>query len=164
VANLAYYFTFEYEKPQNVEVYTRPLANQVEFWREAYEESDLFSVDKEEYLLIWDLRKGSKSYLKVLTGLQKILYIACDCIYSINKLKKLAESYSDKQISEAEVEDILNPLVNAGLMIKEDNNYLSLAISLATYSPKRAILEKLQKVIESFGSVSDDKVVINLNM
>jgi ribosomal peptide maturation radical SAM protein 1 len=163
VANLAYFFTFDYKKLQDVEIYTRPLSEKIEFWQKAYEESDLFFIEREKYLLIWDLRKGSRNHLVVLEGLQKNLYIACDSISSTGKLKIVAECYFNKQISDSEIETSLDSLVNSGLMVKEDNNYLSLAIPLANYSPKKAILEKLQAIIESFENKDEDKVIIDLN-
>jgi hypothetical protein len=45
VANLAYYFSYSYRAPQDVESYTRAVEEQVHAWRVACGESDLFSID-----------------------------------------------------------------------------------------------------------------------
>jgi ribosomal peptide maturation radical SAM protein 1 len=163
VFNLAYYFTFEYNVAQNVESYSKALLEQIRIWREAYAESDLFSVDKEEYLLIWDLRQGFDKHLRVLTDFQKELYVACDQICTTRQLKNLVDSCFAQQISELDIEKILDNFVNDGLMVKDDNSYLSLAIPLGNYSPGAKILKKFQSIIEELGDVCEDKVVVTLN-
>ena len=66
VANLAYFFTFHYKEPRNIQSYIAPIRKSMIAWSEAYATSDLFFVDKGEQLLIWDLRPGTATPLTVI--------------------------------------------------------------------------------------------------
>jgi ribosomal peptide maturation radical SAM protein 1 len=137
VTNLAYYFTFDYKKPQSKCNYTQPLAAQIQLWREISEDSALFYVDKEIALVIYDLRPippaCSDAFKPVhqLAGISRIIYIACDKINTIDRLQQSL----NLEISRPEIEKILQNFIDCGLMIREDNSYLSLAIPLGDYSP-----------------------------
>jgi ribosomal peptide maturation radical SAM protein 1 len=160
VANLAYYFTFEYSQPQDVLSYTQPVVEQIIFWKEKYKTSDLFSVDKGTHLLIWDLRPIAHKPLEILTGLQKNLYVACDRIYTMNQIRQLVERITGTVTSPQEIEDLLQPLVNCGLMIRNHDTYLSLAIPLGDYSPGRAVIEHFLEKVKTFGKPLGDEVII----
>ncbi|HEX6291753.1 MAG TPA: RiPP maturation radical SAM C-methyltransferase [Herpetosiphonaceae bacterium] len=160
VANLAYYFTFEYREPQEVLSYTKPLAEQIVVWRNEYVNSDLFSVDKETFLMIWDLRPIAQKPLTVLTGMQRILYIACDTARNISQLRQVVEEHTGETASATAVEELFQPLLEQGLMLREDHSYLSLAIPLGDYSPKKQVLERFQQVLQTFGQSSGDHIVI----
>jgi ribosomal peptide maturation radical SAM protein 1 len=160
VTNLAYYFTFEYQEPQDVHRYTQPLAEQIAAWQFVYETSDLFSVDKETRLLVWDLRPSAQQPLHILTGLQRVLYLACDRIHTLNQLPSLAKEYSNRIATRQDVEDLLHPLLESGLMLRDEDSYLSLAIPLGDYSPKHAVLKRFQEVVKSLGQVSAGSVII----
>jgi len=162
VADLAYYFTFRYREPQDVESYTKPLVEQLIAWAKAYEQSDLFSVDKATHLLIWDLRPVAHEPLTVLTGLQRVLYSACDRAHTVSQLQQLVEQHSGEAISVQELEELLGPLMERGLMLRESNTYLGLAIPLGEYSPGRPILERFREVARTLGKASEDKIVIPL--
>ena len=56
IANLAYFFVYEYSEERDVLGYTSPLWFEVEKWWNAEEGSDLFYVDNGSHLLIWDFR------------------------------------------------------------------------------------------------------------
>jgi ribosomal peptide maturation radical SAM protein 1 len=160
IANLAYYFTFEYRKPQDVASYTKPVAEQIAAWQEAYETSTLFSVDLDTHLLICDLRPIAHKPLEILTDLQKNLYIACDRIQTARQLQQLIEEHYGKELLVQEIEDLLQPLIKSGLLIKEDSSYLSLAIPLGDYSPKNSELEQFQKIVRAIGNLSGERVAI----
>ncbi|HEY0737385.1 MAG TPA: RiPP maturation radical SAM C-methyltransferase [Herpetosiphonaceae bacterium] len=161
VANLAYYFTFEYRQPQEVLTYTRPLADQIIAWRNQHATSDLFSVDKGSSLLIWDLRPIARQPLTVLRDLQQLLYVACDSARNLNQLRQIVQEHTGAPIATAEVEELLRPLLEQGLMLREDQSYLSLAIPLGDYSPRRSVLERFQEVLQTLGRSSGDHIVIS---
>jgi ribosomal peptide maturation radical SAM protein 1 len=142
VTNLAYYFTFEYSQLQDIDSYTKPVAEQIAVWQEVYETSDLFSVDKGTELLIVDLRPIARKPTQILTGIERVLYVACDRIHTTHQLQQLIKEYSTKEAPAQEIEELLQPLINSGLMIREDQSYLSLAIPLGDYSPSQKVLEK----------------------
>jgi ribosomal peptide maturation radical SAM protein 1 len=156
VTNLAYYFIFDYQKPLSVCNYTQPLATQIQRWHEVYEDSVLFYVDKEIALYIYDLRPTLPTFLDAfkplhqLTGVSRAIYIACDKINTIDRLQQIL----NLDISTQEVEKILQTFIGSGLMIKEDNNYLSLAISLGDYNPS---LKSVSRLLD-FNRVSENPV------
>ena len=146
VANLAYHFTFDYRVPQDVESYTQPVAEQIEDWKAAYPQSTLFSLDTGTTLLICDLRPAAREQLTVLTELQRVLYLACDSAQNLGQLQPLI-----KEPAGANIEELLQPLIARGLMIREDNSYLSLAVPLGEYAPSKAALERFNKLIKPLG-------------
>jgi len=146
VANLAYYFTFEYREPRDVEAYTKPVLEAVVSWQVIHKESELLLGDKDPHtpLLIWDLRPIAQDLLTVLAGLQRALYLACDGIRTVRQLRQVAEQHSGETVSEREIEKLLQPLVEAKLMLRVGNSYLSLAVPLGEYLPRSSVLERVE--------------------
>ncbi len=163
VARLAYFFTFEYAQAQDVASYTQPVAEKIAEWQKIHSTSDLFSVDKGTHLLIWDLRPVAQHPLSVLTGVKRILYLSCDGIRTVRQLQQVIEEQALESISGQQIEEVLHPLVKKGLMLREGNSYLSLAIPLGTYSPARAILERFYETIRQIGKLSEHEIVIPLD-
>jgi ribosomal peptide maturation radical SAM protein 1 len=128
VANLAYFFTFKYRQARDVESYTEPVKEQLNAWKAAHKTSALFSVDKVTNLQIWDLRPIAQQLLVTLTEPQRTLYIACDGIRTLNSLQQVVKEQLDRELSPLEVEEILQPIVEGGLMLREENSFLSLAV------------------------------------
>ena len=129
VANLAYYFTFEYAEARDVESYVRPLAEEVARWKQAYETSDLFMLERSDRLLLWDSRPTAKRRLMALTDKEKFLYQACD---QISSLRQIADAWSKHSGWPTDAEDVrrtLDGFVEAGLMLQQGDSYLSLAVS-----------------------------------
>jgi ribosomal peptide maturation radical SAM protein 1 len=144
VANLAYYFTYQYRSGQNVEEYTRNVLMEWTAWKKHYDSSDLFFVDQGKKLFIWDQRPMATEPLTVLSGLRRDLYIACDSAQSISHLRKIAESYTGKTCSEEEVEKLVEPVMSKHLMMRDGDCYISLAIPVGDYVPKREEFERFQ--------------------
>jgi ribosomal peptide maturation radical SAM protein 1 len=130
LANLAYYFTFEYAEPQDVESYVAPLALALGQWQECHRRSRLYWMEVGERLMIWDRRPAAESSLIVLTGLQRSVYRLCDQIAAPRQLlqwiKSLGESTTKLEL--AEVRAALADCTARGIMIEQDDCYLSLAI------------------------------------
>lgn len=162
IANLAIYFTYEYRERHDVANYTNDLAKQIKVWEENYEYSDLFSVDKGKHLLLWDLRKIAKKPLTVISGIQRILYLACDEVCSLNYLLSILDEYSGAQNCFSKVEDVLQPILDLGLMIREGNSFLSLAVPLGEYSPAEPILQRFHAVLEKIQNSHKDSLCLFL--
>lgn len=157
VANLAYYFFYDYRDPRNVEEYTAELWEELRLWWKNAEESDLFSMKNRESLFIWDFRRAAREPLTVLTEVEKVLYEACDGIQTIGTLATLTQQPT------ADVEGILEPLLRRGLMVRENNSYLSLAVPVGVYQPKTNVLRKLAAVIQRYGRIQNGQIIIPLN-
>ncbi|MDX2041384.1 MAG: RiPP maturation radical SAM C-methyltransferase [Acidobacteriota bacterium] len=132
VANLAYYFTFEYAEPRDVESYVRPVAEEVARWKQAYETSDLFMLEQSGRLLLWDSRPTAKRRLTALTDKEKFLYLACDQVSTARQIADAWSKHSGWPFNQANLEDIrqtLDEFVEAGLMLRQGDSYLALAVA-----------------------------------
>jgi ribosomal peptide maturation radical SAM protein 1 len=148
VNNLAWYFTYDYKLPQEVDEYTAPVLQQVLKWKQSYKSNELFFVEKGKSLYVGDTRPIADSRLTVINDLQKVLYLACDEVTTINELQKIVKEYSVKDVEVDEIEALLEPLLNAGLMIQENNSYLSLAIRAGIHSPSGILSNEFSETIK----------------
>lgn len=121
--NLAYHFAFRYPDGRDVGAYTAPLEREIERWQAVHPDSGLFCADRGEELWIWDLRPDAAEALTVLAGLDRDLYLACD---SVRGLRRLAE---ETAAPAAEIEERLEPLLERGLMVRQGDRVLSLAVA-----------------------------------
>jgi ribosomal peptide maturation radical SAM protein 1 len=160
IKKLARRFVFEYRDPRDVVEYTEPLAIEVAAWQNGYAESDLFFADVGSQLLVWDLRRGAGEPLTVLAGLERQLYLACDACRSLDELTHLAAEATSSHASREAVEGLLLPLVDRGLLVRDGNTFLSLAIPLGDYSPSEAVLDRFHRLVETIGATTDEVVVL----
>ncbi len=155
VSNLAYFFDYDYSEERNVMSYTHDLWHEVNKWWNVETNSDLFSVDNGSHLLIWDLRPVAIQPLTVLTGLQKVLYEKCQVAQTSSELKRSLDSGA-----ESDVESLLDPIVNRGLIVHDQKSYLSLAIPLGVYQPKGVALQKFFETLEKLGQANEMQFTI----
>jgi ribosomal peptide maturation radical SAM protein 1 len=160
VRKLARRFVFEYREPRDVGSYTEALAAEVAAWQRSYEENDLFFADLGSQLLVWDLRRNAHEPLTVLTGLQRQMYLACDACRTLDDLTRLAAEVTGSPATSETVEEALAPLLDRGLMIRDGNSLLSLAIPLGDYSPSEAILERFYALVDAMGTTTNEIVVL----
>ncbi|HEX7155062.1 MAG TPA: RiPP maturation radical SAM C-methyltransferase [Thermoanaerobaculia bacterium] len=148
VRNLAYHFDFKYQQPQDVASYARPLAAALRKWQRDAGTSDLFSIDKGDHLILWDLRPIATKALTVLTGLERLLYLACD---GVTDARQLATTLSR---APEEITALLEPFVARGLILQDGNRYLALAVALGDYSPAQPVIERFHHVVRDLGVAS----------
>jgi ribosomal peptide maturation radical SAM protein 1 len=120
--NLAYHFDFRYADGRDVDAYTAPLAREIERWRQVHGESALVAADRGTELWIWDLRPAAVQALTVLTGVERGVVLACD---GIRGLRRLA---GEIEVPAGEIEERVQPLLDRGLMIRQGDLLLSLAV------------------------------------
>ncbi len=133
--NLAYYFAFDYQEPRDVEAYIQPVLDALVHWGKTHDASALFSKDQDGALQIWDLRPATGDRRHTLTGLARSLYLESDRVRSREQLKRFASSEARGEISGHQIEDLLAPLVEDGLLLRDGPLFLSLAVPLGTYLP-----------------------------
>lgn len=143
--NIAYNFDFDYAVPRDLGGYTAPLASAIDAWKAVHGQSEVIAIDYGSVLLIVDDRKGLPGGSRVLSGLDRELYLKCDGICGIAQLQALAQS-SGEPATRQDMEARLQPLLDAGLMLREGDAYLSLAITLGDYVPTGALKERLQSM------------------
>jgi hypothetical protein len=134
IANLAYYFDYDYREQPAPAGYTAQLAEQVAGWRQSFASSQLIARAQGEgdgrTLVLWDLRAAARRPLTRLTGTARRLYEACDSIRSVPWLRDHAAGEGGA-LSELEVEELAGPLLEAGLMLRDGERLLSLAVAAA---------------------------------
>jgi ribosomal peptide maturation radical SAM protein 1 len=150
LANLAYFFTFDYREPRDLGSYVGPLRKEVRRWRRNWPRHDLFSVDMGESLLIWDLRPAPTALLTVLRGEARILYQACDSITDLRRLRETLNG-GESAPSPETLEARLAPLVARGLLIRDGARYLALAVPLGEYTPPRPAVEHFYGLVDANG-------------
>lgn len=154
VRNLAYHFDFEYQEPRDVASYVRPLSDALRAWQRVSPMSDLFSIDTGDHLIVWDLRPVAVQALNVLTGGERLLYLACDAVTDARQLAAVL------QRSPEEVTSQLEPLVARGLVLQDGNRYLALAVALGDYSPAQPVVERFNTLVRDLGTPSRRGIAI----
>ena len=129
VSNLAYFFSHEYEDGRDVASYVSPLIDQVKIWKETHERSVLYWIDKGSDAIIVDLRPGADKMLSVTAGVAKTLFASCGRARSITQLDREVNVDPHHAVPAAEIEEHLEQFVERGLMIREDDLYLNLAMA-----------------------------------
>jgi len=162
-ANLAYYFSFAYREPRDVESYVRPLLRELRAWRRVAGRSDLFSVDLGECLLLWDLRPAARRALTVLGPLDRLLHQACDAACGVQQLAQAVERPGGGAVPPEEIERRLEPLVASGLLVRDGSRYLALAVPLGEYGPPPRVLERFYEIARRLGRHTSRGVVIPLD-
>lgn len=151
VANIAYFFDYDYRDQPDVEQYTTPLVEELARWQAVGADSSFFYGDVDGELHLRDYRPQAsgvisssrrRNELTVLSGIDRILYLECDRIRSLKSLRRrLREQGID--INENELIDRLNPLVSGDLLMAEGERYLSLATPVVAESRKASMLHRL---------------------
>lgn len=144
IHNLSYHFTFDYAEPRDVDSYTASVAECIDEWRQVHQKSALFFVDKGQAIIICDTRPKAKQMFTALQGPQRHLYVLCDKAQSVRKLQEQLAQDFDVTLAEGEIDRLLEPLVEQGLMVRDKNSFLSLAIPVGFYTPSKEVLEVLR--------------------
>jgi len=129
--NLAYYFAYEYKKPQDIARYAEPLVRSVHAWRTTWRHAELVSVDLEDRLVVFDTRPRAAVPVSVLTGDDRALYLACDAIADASQLDPGQAAR-------------LPSLVARGLVLNDGSRHLSLGIPVGEYQPSREAFRRLR--------------------
>jgi ribosomal peptide maturation radical SAM protein 1 len=124
LAELAYYFTFDYVDGRDPTAYLGDLRREVEAWRTCAPHSDLISLDLGEHLLIWDTRPVAIRKEHRLWGLERAVYTACD---SARTLAEIEAMLAQDGVADP-LQPVLNALIDAHLVLREDGRYFGLAV------------------------------------
>lgn len=160
--NLAYFFTYEYADGRNPSGYARPVVEAVTNWWRVHERSALFYVDNGRAMLIWDLRPVAKRHVYILTGLLRLLYLGCDKATSVVNLHKAAAAETSKGATPNEIERALAVLLDSGLLIRDGQLYLSLAVPLGECALSEQAILQFEEVIDELGETAGDDAIIHV--
>ncbi|HEY0006064.1 MAG TPA: RiPP maturation radical SAM C-methyltransferase [Pyrinomonadaceae bacterium] len=132
VHNLAYFFVPEYENLAIERSITRGLSEEIKKWGEIYDQSELFFIDKGTQLLIWDFRPCAQEPLIILDEYSRLVYLACDEAKTINQIHNSWHKTPSAPLDKVRLKESLDRFVDQSLMIKEGEQYLSLAYCKST--------------------------------
>jgi ribosomal peptide maturation radical SAM protein 1 len=125
VANLAYFFEFEYADGRVPASYVQPALEKVNVWK-GNSGGDLvkeYAAGAE--LTLVDTRPGRDPLNFPLNGLQREIYEFCDEIRGRASIEAFACERAGRRVS---IDELLNQLVNYRVMLSEGNQFLSLAV------------------------------------
>jgi hypothetical protein len=108
-------------------------------------------VDLRAALLIWDLRPGARQPIHIVSGLERELYLACDGMAGAASLKRCGAAFEGAPVSFERIQSVLDPLVQAGLMLCDEQTYLALAIPLGEYRPDSGIRRSFVNLVRGIG-------------
>lgn len=128
VANLAYYFHYDYQDGRDPASYTKGMADGLAEWQEKFEKSHLVYIDKGSDLILWDTRSAATRRMSLLSGAERELYLACDHAMPLPKLKARLQEVTGQAFELSVLEEMIEPLVRARLMLRVGDQILSLAI------------------------------------
>ena len=161
VANLAYSFSFRARGAARVAEYVTPLLGEVARWRRVAKASALFGVLAGDALVVWDLRPAARRPLTVLRGLPRVLHDACDATTNARALEEAGRAACGASHEDAHA--ALAALVADGLVLRDGERYLSLAVPLGRFSPEGRALARFWRVASSLGRKTRDGIAIPLH-
>ena len=129
LARLVYQFDFDYADGRNPEEYTAETREALDGWRDESNRDFLLATDVDGTLVLWDGREtGSGRPTWMLEGLERTIYLECDRIRGLRAIEQLgAGAGAAPETARA----ILDDLLDRKLMLREGNQFLSLAVQLA---------------------------------
>ena len=152
VANLACFFSYDYQEPRDVESYVARLEKELRAWQRPSGCHELFSVDTGERLLIWDLRAVGRIPVTVLDGADRVLYQRCDAACDVRRLEETLARSPWGRLPAGAITERLAPLLDRGLLITDGLRYLALAIPLGEYSPPAPAVERFYQLVRAVGA------------
>jgi ribosomal peptide maturation radical SAM protein 1 len=142
LARLAYFFEFRYQDDHNPVKCAQPTLDAVAEWMQPESSSVLYAVPGENMLVIYDSRPIAKETQYILTGLGKAIYLYCDCIHSRQAIvRHLADHGYNEALREQQVDLFLADMTKKGLMLEEDQSYLSLAVLVESDTYLRTFID-----------------------
>src|SRR5438067_2567807 len=136
LSNLAYDFEHRYLDGRDPETYVTGLRDAVDRWRQLSEDGPGYLCYRRGpgFLTVEDRRAGLEAADYRFDGIEAKIYLACDAGATADHLSKQFAMDGDEELHAHEIEEYLDDLVQARLMYREGNCFLSLAIPITTAS------------------------------
>lgn len=144
LSKIAYYFEGRWEgEDGSPEEYLQPTKDVYYEWETNWQESKtVFYYEKGPgFLILYDnrpWRTGADSRMRRLTlnELQSRIYLFCDENRSINAIRRMLMTLYLSPPTEEQLQKLLDQFVDLGLMFREQDRYLSLAVRKKTKSKR----------------------------
>lgn len=130
VANLAYFFEYKYEDGRNPHSLAVKLEGPLKAWKTNKGGDLVKKYGQEPELMVIDTRPEHEHKLYPFQGIQRELYEYCDEIRGRNKILQFAARRTGSSVDEIapSVDRFLSQMLDLQLMVREGNQYLSLAV------------------------------------
>jgi ribosomal peptide maturation radical SAM protein 1 len=130
LSNLAYDFEHRYLDGRDPETYVTGLRDAVDRWRQFSRDGPgcLCYRRGPGFLRVEDRRAGLEAADYRFDGIEEKIYLACDAGATADQLSTQFAVDGDEDLEAKEIEEFLDDLVQARLMYREGNCFLSLAI------------------------------------
>lgn len=128
IEEIAYYFDYDKHYQRKFTVHIRKINSLISEWKTKKRSANPPYLNHRSgpgFLKIYDNRNGRKVELTY-TGIEKEIILICD---KVTSLKELDEKMHHKS-SHSELNDAIRALLERGILLEEDENYLSLPIRL----------------------------------
>ena len=149
-------FFFFYSFKRKNKIKENPWKKLVSNWKNTYEQQKIlcvkrnttldrlvfYFIDGGNFIKIYDKRHSDSAMIYMLNNEERELFLACTDVISESELKDEFE-----HIDSSELEAILNSFVEAGILYKEDERYLTLPISYQKFY-KNELIQKTDRELE----------------
>ncbi len=141
LVDLAYDFDFRFKDDRDPETYVGKLKDTVKTWRHLNKDDRGFLHYRKgpDFIIVEDRRAGFEQADYQFDGIEGKIYLACDGGATTDQLFGMISKDNNEIIEKDELEAYLDELVEAGLMYREGNRFLSLAIAIngiSKFQPK----------------------------
>jgi len=136
LSNLAYDFQHRYLDGRDPETYVTGLRDAVDRWRQLSKDDPGYLCYRRGpgFLSVEDRRAGLEPADYRFDGIEGKIYLACDAGATADQLSTQFAVDGDEELDAKEIQEFLDDLVQARLMYREENSFLSLAIPVSTAS------------------------------
>ena len=149
LANLAYSFTYRHSDGRDPATYVGPLLKALRRWQQIQRsEVDVVSKVVHGRLRIWDFRPDARQPLTTLSGIDRLLYESCDQIADVTQLAAVAKN-AGAPLTIQQIDDRLGALIERGLLLKDGQRHLALALPVGEYVPSRTIQVRMDQTLRA---------------
>jgi ribosomal peptide maturation radical SAM protein 1 len=133
---IAYFFEGQWEgAPADMQEYIGPVRKAVDLWKQTWDEKSVFFnyVKGPGFVTLFDnrpLSPGGKSATRrmKLNDIQASIFLFCDQIQSFPTIQRMLDATYKPAPAAEQTQALLDQFVQNGLMFREDERYLSLAV------------------------------------
>ena len=126
---IAYFFECESTTTPETAAALREAWTAIQDWRRLHRQGTLSGQDTPDGLLISDTRISRPHREYKLTGIERSIYLAADTTHSVSMLREIVRSDPfGYEINDRDLRVVLQQFVDCGLMLKESDMFLSLAL------------------------------------
>jgi ribosomal peptide maturation radical SAM protein 1 len=144
ISRLAYYFVFDYCDGRKPQPYANTLRRQLLHWQRTAGTYQLMYSDDGEVLTVKRVAESTSAVVQLRDSERK-LYLFCDRTRALPSIVEFARCLAGREDSPGDLQGWLDQMVEHGLMLEDNQHYLSLAVhvpnSMVTPLAKQAHCE-----------------------